>query len=533
MKILSSSQVRELDSRTISSGLVPGFELMDRAGRGAAAEILDFRRSFHPGAKTVVVLAGKGNNGGDGYVVARELSKAGLSVKVLMTARTEDVKGDAARHLDLVPRKVVCEFREKPSPGDFPPASIVVDALLGTGLAGAPSGKTAEWIIAANSCGRPIVSLDVPSGLDSDSGEAYFPCVRADMTVTFGAPKRGLFFADGLLNTGILRFVDIGIPRRFIEGCESELQTLTSAEADVLIPRHPQNCNKFSRGTVAVIGGSAKYSGAPALAASSALSSGAGFVSLLHPSGCEIRSMDKAIVKIALPSDGGVFCPASINPDIFSVLKKADALCVGPGMTASDSAASLVNLLWMGGKKAVFDADALNIIAAKKLGRRRIPGVMTPHDGEMKRLLRGYGIVSSGDRFADAERLASTTGCVVVLKGTRTLIVAPDGRKFLNMSGTNLLASAGTGDVLAGLVASLCAQGLDLFMAAVLGAYLHGRAAERNGAAPFSADRLLAGLSAKACLPVRQIPEGRTKKFPGRGRIAVDRGGLRAKPPYR
>jgi len=464
---------------------------MERAGSGASEEILDFINAFHPSTKKIIILCGKGNNGGDGFVVAREMTKNGFPVKTLICAKKEDLKGDAACHFNKIQKSVSCEFREKLFASDFPPKSIVVDALLGTGLSGVPSGKIASWIRAINSSRRPVVALDVPSGLDSDSGKAFNPCVRADLTVTFGAPKRGLFFDDALLVTGILRFVDIGFPKTLLSDYKSELNAVVPSEIGSLIPRHPNNSNKFSKGVVTVIAGSAKYSGAPVLSASSALLSGAGLVTLLSPRGCEIRNIKKAIISLKVPSENGVFCRNSITPELNSVLEKSNAICVGPGMTPADSTFPLVDLLWKSRKKIVFDADALNIISRKRLPKRSVLGILTPHEGEMKRLCLAYGIKYGEDRISSAKQLAKKTGNVIVLKGCRTLIADPNGKVYLNISGCLSLASAGTGDVLAGLLASLCAQGLDPFASAILGVYIHGLAAEKNGRYAFSADKLI------------------------------------------
>lgn len=494
MKILLSNQVRELDAKTISSGIASGFELMERAGAGAAKISAKFIKDFYCKSKKIVILAGKGNNGGDGFVLARYLAEAGFETSVWLISEPESLKGDAALHFQKMSQneKIRCEFRKKISPSDFSDFSIIIDALLGTGLLGSPQGKFAEWIDAANRSKKPIIALDLPSGLNSDNGDAYDPCILAVLTITFGAPKRGLFLSDAISKIGILKFVPIGIPQKFIDEYYSELNMLTTSEAEQLYPSHPHNCNKYSKGLVAVIAGSKKFSGAASLSASAAFASGAGFVRLLHPCGCEIRNIPNAVVKVPLPSDRGAFYPPSMNCEFFKVISKANALCVGPGMGNSEDISPIINFSWNCDKKVVFDADALNIIARRKLRRRSKPAILTPHEGEFARLLDGYSIKQDGkDRFTLAKELAFLTGNVVVLKGKASVIASPKGELYVNCSGSSALASAGTGDVLSGIIASFCAQGLEPFSAAILGVYIHGRLAEISGKFHLEADELL------------------------------------------
>jgi NAD(P)H-hydrate epimerase len=498
MKVLSVAQTRDLDRRSIEEGKIPGFTLMERAGQGAAEQIISILgKNIFPNVRKILILAGKGNNGGDGYTVAKYLAdKTSLDVIIFSICKLDELKGDAAAHAAKLPKNVSCEFRKNLFPSDFSKDSLVVDALLGTGFSGVPNEKISQWINALNKSGLPVVSLDLPSGLDGDSGKVYGSCVCADFTITFGTLKRGLFLNDALDKTGVLRFVPIGIPEKYFDECESELNALIPSEALALLPRHSQSGNKFSRGIVAVIGGSRKYSGAPALAASSALAAGAGFVSLIIPDKCEISNLKNAIIKIRAPSENGVFCPSSINSDMITTLARANAVCAGPGITTAISASPLIHLLWQSGKKIVFDADALNIIAGKKFLKRKYPGVMTPHEGEMKRLAAGYGVNTSKDRFSQAQELASKTGNVIVLKGPRTVIAGLDGKDvYVNMTGSSALASAGTGDVLAGIITSFLAQGLSPENAALLGTFIHGSASETYIRSSLNADTLVKSLS--------------------------------------
>ena len=504
MKILLSSQVRELDSRTISSAKASGFELMERAGAGAAQLAARFIKNFYPVFKKIIILTGKGNNGGDGFVAARYLADLGFDVSVFLITEPKNLKGDALEHFKILESKknIFCEFRNNLSVNEFPRKSIIIDALLGTGLSGAPTGKFAEWIRIANESRLPLISLDIPSGLNSDTGEAYDPCIQAVLTITFGVPKRGLFEKDALSKTGILRFVDIGVPREFIEEYDSGLFTLTGPEAEAIYPRHPHDCHKYSKGVVTIIAGSKKFSGAAALAASSALAAGAGFVNLLYPEGCEIRNIPNSIVKIPLPSDSGTFSSASLTDDFFSAKEKSHAICLGPGIGLSENLYPIIGLIWNeNNKKIVFDADALNLIAKKILPERSSEAILTPHEGEFKRLLDAYRINSDSEsKIQLAKRLASITGSVVVLKGVRSIIVSPKGKVYLNPTGSSALASAGTGDVLAGMITSFCAQGMKPFDAAILGAYIHGRLAEISGRFNLDADELISLLkTTKPC----------------------------------
>jgi len=490
MKILLSEQVRELDLKTISEGHASGFELMERAGKGAAIEINRFIKTSYPSVNTVIILAGKGNNGGDGFVVARYLSKWGFKVKVCLIAKIDSLKGDAAEHYKKIPNTVNCQFCENLNLSNLQ-NTLIIDALLGTGLKGAPDGKFADWINSVNSSFLPTVSLDIPSGLNSDTGKAYIPCIKANMTITFGVPKRGLFIENGLTHTGILRFVDIGIAPGLIEQYESTLNMLTDREALMLLPRHPQNAHKFSRGHLAVIAGSGSFTGAPSLTSLSAAFSAAGFITLLYPEKCEIRNIKSSIVERKLPSENGIFSYFSMTPDFYRTVEKADAICVGPGLTASDEIIPMINFLWNLEKKILFDADALNIIAKFTPSKRRYDAVLTPHEGEFKRLLSAYKISSDMDRFSLAQKLAELIGVVVVLKGPRTVIVSPGKKIYVNPTGSVALASAGTGDVLSGIIASLCAQGLDCFNASILGTFIHGRLSEISGKDFLTSDKLV------------------------------------------
>jgi len=482
MKAVSAAQMRTLDARTIAAG-ISGNLLMERAGQGAAEAIARWLNEF-PAVhrRRIVILAGKGNNGGDAYVAARHLLALTASPVVLYPlVSPAQLTGDAAAHAARLPGAVTV-FPAGMLPDDaFRPGDVLVDGLLGTGIKGPLRPPYPEWIDRINASRLPVAALDLPSGLDGDTGEVATVAVRADLTVTIALPKRGLFLGRGPELCGRLRCVEIGIPDAFIADMPAS-ETMTFA-ADVIpyLDRIPADCHKNSRGRVAVCGGSAAYAGAPLLAARCAMRTGAGYVRLLVPNAAELPgNRPDALVVNRLPGTATGFNVHS-GDAVRAGLEKADALVLGPGLGAGPDQADFLAALQLGTLPTVIDADALNMLAAAPDRMGLGPTmVLTPHPGEMRRLLDGFRLpeLISADRRTQAAGLAGKTGAVVVLKGHRTVIAAPDGRIAVNSSGTPGLAKAGSGDCLSGVIGTLLAQGLEPFAAATAGVFLHGYAAE-------------------------------------------------------
>ena len=502
MKTVSVKQMRELDRKTICEAEIEGKILMERAGAGAAEFIAAFSESLDSShSRRYVILAGKGNNGGDAYVVARHLlEKTNRKVAIFAVCAPEELSGDTRWHAQRTPGEIPREIRKKLHREDFKPGDIIIDGLLGTGVSGTLREPYSQWIKLVNSLDLPVISLDLPSGLNADDG-SFSTAIRADMTVTMGLPKRGFILGRAPEILGILKCVDIGIPEKFVEEVESGFEMIFEQDIRKFLGRIPPLSHKKSRGTVCVIGGSSLFPGAPLLAACAALRSGSGLVTVAVPDKIEFNNPEMlALITRKIPGDSkGFFSEKSISC-IIPLIGDADSAIIGPGLgNGSELPVFLGKILRMS-KRTVFDADALNIFA-KFAGKTKIPpnSVLTPHHGEMKRLLSGFGLgsLTDSDRLTQASALASKLKTVVVLKGHQTVIASPE-RVCVNSSGTPGLASAGTGDVLAGIIATFLAQDLEPFDAAVAGVFIHGLAAELSpsGHRGLIADELISLLPA-------------------------------------
>ncbi len=488
MKILTAAAMQELDRRTIEAAGVPGAVLMENAGRAAAEVIVDRFTSLFPGP--VLVLCGRGNNGGDGFVVARLLQAAGWQVRTLLLAERVAVSGDAETML-LQYEKRGGRVVEAPdadrlaSALDFAAGCrLHVDALFGTGFVRAPQGVAAAAIAWLNSQAAPVVAIDLPSGVDASSGAIPGVAVRATLTVTFAFPKIGLVSCPGAGQAGEVVTVPIGIPDEIAATASAEALLVDAAEARALLPSRPAEGHKGTFGHLLVIAGSLGKSGAAVMTATAGLRGGAGLVTLACPAGMQqvaachsVEIMTAPLLEVA----GAVSLQAM--EELLQLAEGKQAVAIGPGLGTTDEAGALVRrFLKETELPAVVDADALNALGghAEVLARRRGRAtVLTPHPGEMARLC-GLSVAEvQADRVGVAVRFAREHGVVVLLKGARTVVAAPDGRLRINASGHPGMASGGMGDVLAGLIGGLLAQGVEAGDAAVLGAYLHGLAGDR------------------------------------------------------
>jgi len=477
--------MRELDRITIESG-IPGEALMERAGTGAGEFILEFLSSLHAShARRFVMLAGKGNNGGDAYVVARFLSrKTSIPVKIFSTCGIDELSGDAKANAEKLPGGISFEACGELKPSDFSDGDIIIDGLLGTGISGPLRKPFGQWIGTVNSLGNPVISLDIPSGLNGDNGSIADAAVKADLTITIGMPKTGLFVGQGPATCGRLRLVDIGIPGRFIEKISSDINSIFESDVRKFLGRIDMNSHKGSRGHVFVLGGSWKYGGAPFLAGEAALRSGSGLVTVAVPESLPpARHMLSLIVR-KIPDKGSGFFSADPFPLVSKLISASDSAVVGPGISDESSVRDLVQLLSAVEKPIVFDADALNIISKNPeiIVKRIYPSVLTPHPKEMKRLLKGFGLekLINAERLAQATALADKTHSTVVLKGHRTIVAARGRKPYVNSSGSPALATAGSGDVLSGMIASFIAQGISSFEASMCAVFIHGLAGEEG-----------------------------------------------------
>ena len=473
---MTPSEMAEADRRTIAAG-TPGDVLMDRAGRAVAWAVR--RRLDGVYGRRVVVVCGKGNNGGDGLVVARVLAGWGCRVDVVKLADSPD----AATLERMIAR-----------------ADVLVDAMYGTGFTGALDGAAA--VIAARSVDLPTVAVDIPSGVDGQTGATSGAAVDAVATVTFAARKPGLVFEPGRSHAGTVYVADIGID---VGPVTLGLTEPRDVRGWLLDHERPADTNKWQAG-VLVVGGSGGMTGAPRLVSEAAMRAGAGIIWCGIPGQeAAARAGGSEIITKALPAtDDGAL--AGLD-DLLSSVDRFRGLAVGPGLgTADPTRAAVRELMAKVAKPVVLDADGLNAFAgdAATLAERPGPTVLTPHDGEYARLA---GEPVGTDRVDSARRLAALTGAIVLLKGPTTVIAAPDGRATLNVTGGPELATAGSGDVLSGIIAGLIARGLTVFEAAAAGAFIHGRAGDRSGHTGLIASDLIAALPRTLADLTSQPPE--------------------------
>ena len=485
MKFVTSETMRAIDSECIDKLGIPGLKLMENAGVGTVRFI---ERELGPQKdRTVTVVCGKGNNGGDGFVIARELRRVGASVSVYLVGHRDDVSGDARTNLDRLGRETVVELSDGRSIAGFvevmTKSDLIVDAVFGTGFSGVPRGLSGTVIGQMNACGRPVLAVDVPSGLNATTGIAEGECVNAAWTCTMGLSKRGFYIDHGRACVGKLHVVDIGVPKEAIETVGVRDNVLTMRDAAELLPARPFDGHKGTFGTVVVVAGSVGYTGAAALTALSALRTGAGLVYLGVPSSLNDVMETKLTEVITRPlaeTAARSLSPESL-PDIRELLKNAEALALGPGISRDQETQSLVRSIVAEMRvPCVIDADGLNALTPESIGQRtgEAPVVLTPHPGEMARLAGCTVGEVLGDREGVARATAASARATVVLKGAGSIIAAPSGELYMNPTGNSGLASGGTGDVLTGIIAAFLGQGVAATEAAALGAFVHGLAGD-------------------------------------------------------
>lgn len=511
--LLDAETMRGVDRWAIEERGVPSLELMERAGAGATRIV---ERLAADGA--AVVMCGKGNNGGDGLVVARLLREAGRSVTVVCAAPPDDFAGDARVNLERLPGEGPLELGGDRARVEqaLAEASVIVDALLGTGFQGDRSeigqhGTVGYAIEAVNAARAPVVSVDVPSGVDASTGVASGAAVRAAATATFHAGKPGLWIAPGKTHAGEVHTIDIGIPRGSPR--ESEIGLIGPAVFD-LLPKRAASSTKFISGHVLIAGGSRGLTGAPRMTAHAAMRAGAGYVTACVPASLQAilaTAGPPELMTRGLPDEDGGLTADGVQ-DVLDASRRGGALALGPGLGRSEGAVEFARELAHGARIAlVLDADGLNAHAGRlgELSARSAPTVLTPHAGELGRLLEVGSEEIERERLRHVRAAAERARAVVVLKGDDTLIAEPSGRVAVSPGATPALATAGTGDVLTGVIAALLAAGLDPFTAAAAGVSLHAQAgreaARRQGAAEgVVASDVIAALPAARGGPMRE-----------------------------
>jgi ADP-dependent NAD(P)H-hydrate dehydratase / NAD(P)H-hydrate epimerase len=487
VQVATASEMRNIDQRTIEVYRVPSIVLMEHAG----IQLLRFMQTRLSGLERchVTIVTGRGNNGGDGFVLARHLWHLGINTRILLLAPRRRLRGDARRAYEMaqafgVPmlacttsqtwRRAVSTLRD---------TDIVVDAMLGTGLNKPPTGLYAEAIETLNAIQKPIVAVDIPSGLSADAGSLPGAYVQATYTVTFALPKRGLLLYPAAAAVGELHIVDIGIPAPAIEAEGIPVALLEQNAIRRMLPHRRRDAHKGSHGHLLIVAGSLGKSGAGVLASQAALRAGAGLVTWALPLGLAPAMASRLTEVMTLPvaeSTAGGIAEAAI-PALCQFLQRASALVLGPGLGTDPSTAACVHtLLGRTPVPVVIDADGLNCLVEHLdvLQECSQPVILTPHPGEMARLLGTDTATVQAQRLEIACDFAQRYNVYVVLKGAYTVLYAPDGRRWINPTGNPAMATAGTGDVLAGVMGALLCQGLEPLPAAQCGIYLHGLAGD-------------------------------------------------------
>ena len=500
--VFTAEEMRAVDRRAITELGIPGAVLMENAGRAAAHVIADHlaARGRAPRRRgPVVIVCGKGGNGGDGFVAARELRRRGVRCQVVLTCPPSEIRGDAALKLAAL-RRARVEPAVVEDDGALAAmlreATLVVDALLGTGSRGAPTGAVARAIEAIEAAGVPVVALDIPSGLDADTGRADGAVVRAEVTVTFAGLKRGLLLVPGSSLAGDVRVVPIGVPD---DEVARGVTTFVVEASDVAchFPPRARDAHKGTYGHLLLVAGSLGKTGAAALAGTAALRSGVGLLTVATPRSQQpivaTLSREAMTAPVAETSEGTVGLAAL---DLVRELAAArDAVAIGPGLGLAAETQDVVRRL-AGEITApmALDADALTALAGHLdvLREARGPRCLTPHPGEMARMLGVTTDAVQRDRIEVTRAFARAHGVRCVLKGALSVVAAPDGRVLLNPTGNPGMATGGTGDVLTGILGAFLARGLEPFTALTSAVYLHGVAGD-VAAARMGEEALIAG----------------------------------------
>jgi ADP-dependent NAD(P)H-hydrate dehydratase / NAD(P)H-hydrate epimerase len=513
MKLLTAEESRTVDALSQRKYGVASYSLMTRAGEAVADEIAARWRSAPALGQGVLIVAGKGNNGGDGMVAGRRLRQLGVSVRALLLGSVDALKGDAARacaefiggggSVDQIDG----EQRLRGGFGARP--GIVVDAIFGTGLNARVEGLPRLAIDLVNGAGAPAVAVDIASGVNSDTGAIMGAAVRAAVTVTFGFAKFGHVSYPGAGYCGDLKIVDIGFPPAAVDDVQPKGRCLETDDVRPLIKPRAADAHKGNFGHPLIVAGSLGKGGAALLASRAALRTGAGLVTAAIPNSVAavVAAGQAELMTEPMPDDGGHFAGRATIERLRELAERKTAIAVGPGIGVSDDTKMLIEFLVTGcvsdQRPLLIDADGLNALSEIGCGLLRRAGgpvVLTPHPGEMARLLGGDTAEINRDRISAARRLCDETGAHCLLKGNRTVIATPGGIVYVNSTGNPGMATAGMGDALSGILASLLGQGMAAGDALALGVFLHGMAADRvarrMGAVGFIAGDVIAELPA-------------------------------------
>lgn len=489
MKLVTADEMKAIDRFTIEEIGIPGPVLMENAARGALEHIKSYFLR-HLNEAVIGVLCGKGNNGGDGLVIARYLHQEGYLVKVFLFGQKTQVKGEAALNLKIAERLGV-PIIEILDESDLARAreyliacDLIIDAMLGTGLKTEVKGLMRSAVEFLNhTFPGLIVAVDMPTGLSSDTGYPLGDAVRADLTVTFGLPKVGQVLFPGANYIGALEIVDIGIPPQVIADFSLKHHLVTTEDIKDILPKRPQDIHKGQAGHVLVLAGSPGKTGAATLTCLGALRSGAGLVTLGIPRSLNPILEVKLTEAMTLPLPETAF--HTLSPEAWKVIKTSGlrykVICLGPGLGTQEEVKELVEMVIKEAETPlVIDADGLNVLAGNLdiLKQKKAEIILTPHPGEMARLTGLTTQEVLKNKLEIARQVAKEYEVLVVLKLARTLVATPEGEIFINSTGNPAMATGGMGDVLTGIIGGLLAQGVSAKRAAILGVFLHGLAAD-------------------------------------------------------
>ena len=492
MKVVTAAEMRRIDQDTIEGIGIPGIVLMETAGSAIVRAI----EQHYPTCQRIGIFAGKGNNGGDGIVIARQLAHIGRDVHLFLVSPPDSFTGEAhinlqiAKRLGLQIEEILTDtgfYGTGDVPTTLASCELLVDAILGTGVRGAVRSPIASIINAINSLPIPVLSVDLPSGLDADTGHPLGTCVQADRTVTIGLPKRGLLIHPGAELAGKLKVVDIGFPQQVVDAQDIKVHWTTATQASQWVPPRPPASHKGSYGRVLVVAGSTGMTGAAALASEAALRAGAGLVTLATPKHLNpiLEGLLPEVMTLPLPeTEAGSLAVSATSAILEFAEKTKSVLAIGPGLSQHPETVSLVHQLirenWEQelGLRMVIDADGLNALAQDRniLSLLDRETVLTPHPGEMARLTGASVSTLEKDRIQTAQQFASEHSLTLVFKGAPTVSADANGEVWINSTGNPGMATGGMGDVLTGVIAGLMAQGITSETAAALGVYLHGLA---------------------------------------------------------
>lgn len=502
IKVATAHEMMDIDRVAISKYGIAGTELMERAGHACVDKIKEiyFNSNLITHNSKLYVLCGGGNNGGDGFVIARILHGEGRNVNAYLSVPASKLKGDtqinyirakkAGVPIFPIKRFLSLSFQanlpvgRQVSPGLTTQNSLIIDALFGTGLSKEVRKPLSNVIKKVNSLSSPVLSVDIPSGISSDTGQVMGSAIKAGHTVTFGLPKRGHLLYPGAEYTGRLSIADIGFPQKLLTSSKIKVNLIQKADAFSLMPQRPKDSHKGTYGHVLIIAGSRGKTGAALMAAKACLRTGAGLVTIGIPDSLvdtfQARVTEEMI--LPLPDKGnGTLSSVAAKVILYFLKKRGNVLAIGPGISNDKEISEVVCDLIKGSNvPIVIDADGLNAIAGNTsiLKKSGAPVILTPHSGEMARLLNGKTENLYDDRINTAITFAKKTKTYLVLKGAPAINAAPSGDSFINSTGNPGMSTAGVGDVLTGMISAFLAQGLSPRDASILGVYMHGKAGD-------------------------------------------------------